>query len=66
VQRETPAAVTIINMAETVTIARENIRKIERLEMSLMPPGLLQSMKEDEVADLVKYLQSDRQVPMAK
>ncbi len=63
VQRETPSAVTIVNMAETVTLARENIKKLERLEMSLMPPGLLQSLKEDEVADLVKYLQSDRQVP---
>ncbi len=66
VQRETPAAVTIVNMAETVTLARDNIKKLDRLEMSLMPPGLFQSMKEEEVADLVKYLQSDRQVPLAK
>ncbi len=64
VQRETPAAVTIVNMAETVTLARENIKKLDRLEMSLMPPGLFQSLQEDEVADLVKYLQSDRQVPL--
>ena len=66
VQRETPAAVTIVNMAETVTIARDNIKKLDRLEVSLMPPGLLQSMKEDEVADLVAYLKGDRQVPLAK
>ena len=65
-QRETPSAVTIVNMAETVTLARENIKKLDRLEVSLMPPGLFQSLKEDEVADLVKYLQSDRQVPLAK
>jgi putative membrane-bound dehydrogenase-like protein len=64
VQRETPAAVTIVNMAETVTIARDNIKKLDRLEVSLMPPGLLQTLKEDEVADLVKYLQGDRQVPL--
>ena len=64
IQRETPAAITLVNMAETVTLARDNIKKLDRLEMSLMPPGLLQSLKENEVADLVKYLQSDRQVPL--
>ena len=63
VQRETPAAITLVNMAETVTLARDNIRKVERLEMSLMPPGLFQSLKDDEVADLVAYLRSERQVP---
>jgi putative membrane-bound dehydrogenase-like protein len=66
VQRETPAAVTIVNMAETVTIARENIKKLDRHEMSLMPPGLFQAMKEDEVADLVAYLRGDRQVEAAR
>ncbi len=63
VQRETPAAVTLVNLAETVTLARDNIKKLERLEMSLMPPGLFQSMPEGEVADLVAYLRSERQVP---
>ncbi len=64
VQRETPSAVTIVNIAETLTIARDNIRKLERHEMSLMPAGLLQAMKEEEVADLVAYLRSERQVPL--
>lgn len=64
VQRETPAAVTLVNMAETLTIARDNIKKLDRLDVSLMPPGLLQSLKEEEVADLVAYLKSDRQVPL--
>jgi putative heme-binding domain-containing protein len=66
VQRETPSAVTLVNMAETITLARDNIKKLDRLEVSLMPPGLLQTMKEDEVADLVAYLRSDRQVPLPK
>jgi putative heme-binding domain-containing protein len=66
VQRETPSAVTLVNMAETVTLSRDNIKKVDRLEVSLMPPGLLQSLKEEEVADLVAYLKSDRQVPLGK
>jgi putative membrane-bound dehydrogenase-like protein len=66
VQRETPAAVTLVNMAETVTLARDSIKKLERLPVSLMPPGLLQALQENEVADLVAYLKSDRQVPLPK
>jgi putative heme-binding domain-containing protein len=66
VQRETPAAVTLVNMAETVTLARDSIKKLERLPVSLMPPGLLQTLQENEVADLVAYLKSDRPVPLEK
>jgi putative heme-binding domain-containing protein len=62
VQRETPAAVTLVNMAETVTLSRDNIKKMDRLEMSLMPPGLFQTLPENEVVDLVAYLKSDRPV----
>jgi putative membrane-bound dehydrogenase-like protein len=61
-QRETPSTVTIVNQAESITLARDNIKKIDRLEFSLMPPGLLSSMKEDEVADLIAYLRSPTQV----
>jgi putative heme-binding domain-containing protein len=61
-RRETTDAVTIANMAETVTIARDNIRKMDQREISLMPPGLLDGLKEQEVADLVVYLRSEQQV----
>jgi putative heme-binding domain-containing protein len=66
VQRETPSAVTLVNMAETITLARDNIKKLDRLDVSLMPPGLFQSLKEEEVVDLVAYLKGDRQVPLPK
>ena len=49
-------------MAETVTPARESMKKLERLDAPLMSPG--HSMKEDEVADLVARSQSQRQVPL--
>jgi putative membrane-bound dehydrogenase-like protein len=63
-QRETPASVTLVSPAETVTFAREQIRKLEQLEISLMPPGLFQAMTEAEVADLMAYLRSMTQVPL--
>ncbi len=63
VRSETPAAVTIANQAETSTFARDEIAKIERLELSLMPPGLLSGMSEDEVVDLIGYLRTQVQAP---
>lgn len=66
VQKETPSSVTIANQAETVTIARENIKKLEKLEVSLMPPGLLSGMTESEVVDLIAYLRTQEKVPMGK
>ena len=61
-QRETPATVTIVNPAETLTLARENLKAINRHEVSLMPPGLLAGLKETDVADLIAYLRSPTQV----
>ncbi len=64
VQRETPAAVTLVNQTETATFARDNIKKIERLNFSMMPPGLLQGLGENEVVDLIAYLRTQSQVPV--
>ncbi|MGH8021506.1 MAG: PVC-type heme-binding CxxCH protein [Opitutaceae bacterium] len=64
VQRETPGAITLVNQAGTVTLSRDNIKTTTTLEFSLMPPGLLQAMSEDEVADLIAYLGSSTQVPL--
>ncbi len=66
VQKETPAAVTLANQAEVTTLARDNIKKMEKLEMSLMPPGLLSAMSETEVVDLIAYLRTTEQVPVVK
>ncbi|MCF3649383.1 PVC-type heme-binding CxxCH protein [Synoicihabitans lomoniglobus] len=56
VKRETPTGVTLANAAETVTFARADIKAVNRLEVSLMPPGLLEGLAEPEVVDLVAYL----------
>jgi putative heme-binding domain-containing protein len=56
VQRETPSTVTLVNQAESVTLPRDAIKQLQPQEISLMPAGLLQSLSEQEVADLVRYL----------
>ncbi len=58
VQHETKDAVTLVNQAETVTIARDHIKALQRLDVSMMPPGLLSSLSEPDAADLIAYLQT--------
>ena len=65
-QRQTASAVTLVNQAETVTLARDAIKSLQQHELSLMPPGLLQGMSESEAADLVAYLRTQQQVPLPR
>jgi putative membrane-bound dehydrogenase-like protein len=58
IRAETASAITLVNQAETVTLAKEQIRRLERLEISLMPAGLLSTLTEPDVADLIAYLQT--------
>ena len=64
VQRQTASAVTLVNQAESVTLPRDSIKTLTALELSLMPPGLLQTMTEEQVVDLIAYLPSPTQVPL--
>ncbi len=63
-QRETASTVTLVNQVESITLPRDSIKSSSQLELSLMPPGLLHGMSEDEVADLIAYLRSSVQVPL--
>ncbi|HRP06198.1 MAG TPA: c-type cytochrome, partial [Opitutaceae bacterium] len=58
VQRETQAAVTLVNQAESITLSKAQIKSMQRLDVSLMPPGLLSSLSEPDAADLIAYLQT--------
>jgi putative heme-binding domain-containing protein len=62
-QRETPASLVLVNQAETITIARDNLKRMERLPVSLMPPGLLASLPEQEAVDLIAYLRANALAP---
>ena len=61
---ETDTAITVRTQTFAQVVPRRDIVKIERIEVSLMPPGQLQGMTDAEVADLIAYLGSDKQVPM--
>lgn len=48
----------------TVVIANDEIEETRVSALSIMPEGQLDLLKEDQVTDLIKYLQSTEQVPL--
>lgn len=50
--------------SEPVSIPKSTIESREIAPVSMMPEGLLGTLKDEEVLDLVAYLQSTKQVPL--
>jgi putative heme-binding domain-containing protein len=65
VTKQDENAVTIITANETVIVPRGDVKSLQQGEISMMPEGLLQALNSGEVRDLVAYLRSPGQVPMA-
>jgi putative heme-binding domain-containing protein len=64
VTRQDDNAVTIVVPGETIIVGRRDIKSLTQGEISMMPEGLLATMNEGEVRDLIGYLASPAQVPM--
>jgi putative membrane-bound dehydrogenase-like protein len=64
--RETPDGLTVRTTNETVVIAKTDIETRKATGQSLMPEGLFDKLKPDEVRDLVAYLGTPHQVPLPK
>jgi putative heme-binding domain-containing protein len=56
IARESPEAITLRTITESVTIPASQIKSRETLAQSLMPPGLLEALSEREVIELLKFL----------
>jgi len=65
VTKQDENAVTIVTANETVLVPRGDVKSLQQGEVSMMPEGLLQALSNAEVRDLVAYLKSPAQVPMA-
>lgn len=61
---ETETSVTVRTQVTEQVVAKKDIDGVERLEMSMMPPGQLDGLTDDEARDLIAYLAADAQVPM--
>jgi putative membrane-bound dehydrogenase-like protein len=63
VKQSSAQALVLQNEAGSTTISREDVENERRSTVSTMPDGLLDPLKEDELRDLVAYLQGDGQAP---
>jgi putative heme-binding domain-containing protein len=66
VLRETKDAVTVRTTNDTLTIPVADVVTRKQTPVSIMPEGLFDAMKPDEVRDLVAYLRVKEQVPIPK
>ena len=55
----------IANRPEPVSIAKSSIESREVAAVSMMPEGILNTLTDAEVLDLIAYLQSQKQVKLA-
>jgi putative membrane-bound dehydrogenase-like protein len=62
----TERTLTLQTAQEPVTLDREEIESIKQSKTSLMPDGLLQNLSNEQVRNLIGYLMSTDQVPLAE
>ena len=58
--------VTLRMVGQDSIIAKSEIASREKSAVSMMPEGLLQTLAQDEVRDLIAYLRTTQQVPLPK
>ncbi|HTI72093.1 MAG TPA: PVC-type heme-binding CxxCH protein [Candidatus Limnocylindria bacterium] len=63
-RRPSDLSVTLQTATDAVTVDRKDIESMEQSDQSMMPEGLLDTLKETEVRDLLAYLMADHQVAL--
>ena len=61
VVKRTPTAVSLRTPTDTFVLATADIDEVQDLRSSIMPDGLLDRLRDDEVQDLIAYLMSPGQ-----
>ena len=63
-KQQNDQSVTLVTANETIVVPRNEIRSLKESELSMMPEGLLQSLNDQEVRDLIYYLRGQAQAPL--
>ncbi|WP_439623808.1 c-type cytochrome [Gemmata sp.] len=66
VLRETKDAITVRTTNDTVVLPTGDIAARKQTNVSIMPDGLFDQLKPDEVRDLIAFLRAKEQVPLPK
>jgi putative membrane-bound dehydrogenase-like protein len=65
IKKQDANALTLVTANETVVLTRKDVRKMRSQDVSMMPEGLIDQLPEGDKRDLIAYLQSPKQVPLA-
>ena len=66
IARQESSSLTVQTATEELRIPRTSIEKIKPLKTSLMPEGLLTQLSDEQVRDLIAYLQTSSQVEISE
>ncbi len=64
VTKQDEKSVTVVTANEVLVLPRNEIKTLQQSELSMMPEGLLQSLTDQEIRDLLYYLSRPGQVPL--
>ena len=64
ITKQDDKAITVNTANEQLILPRNEVKSIQRSELSMMPEGLLAQLSEQEIRDLVYYLGRPGQVPL--
>jgi putative heme-binding domain-containing protein len=64
IRGETDQTVTVLTATESITLPKGEVASRKQSQQSMMPEGLLQTMREQELLDLLTYLKAPGQVPL--
>ena len=64
IRQQTDRTLTIQTPQELITLEKSQVRDTKPTGTSLMPEGLLQNLSQDQIRDLVAYLQAPHQVSL--
>jgi putative heme-binding domain-containing protein len=66
IKEETDKTITLQTQTEVIRLPKSDVEQRKRLEVSMMPEGLLAQLSETEVRDLLAYLAGSGQVSLPK
>ncbi len=61
IEQESATAITLRTVTESVILAKADLQDRKKLDQSLLPPGLLESLPERKTIELLKYLTSKQE-----
>ena len=65
ISREDENGYTVLTETETMVLPKGKIERMKQADVSMMPEGLLSGLEKQDLLDLISYLRSPNQVPVA-